>query len=415
MSEALAPTGKTARDTSAGWLVVRAWEGSPAEAHGIATGWRLMSIDGAAPSEVGLFLAMRDGHKRLDFADAEGRLWAWTGAMYPFGIKLSQPVDAAFRRALFDVNRNREALIDQFEDGALGNFGALEADFRKVLRAPAGWLGRLGIGVPKDQSVPPSDDFEMLSFLSLAYVANGAFAAALEAAEAAKDARDRVGQASYSANIIAIDHYVRARIAEAQESLGEAVSHIRDAAEMKPGNTLIRECYARLTSDPLPSDSPLDLGADFPLRYSLPNHDPVGELPAHGHDLSLSAALSSMEPHQILVVLVLGGYRSNYYANLDIERLALVHRVRPGVVADVHIIVSSDYALDVRHRHDSEGLAQSTNLPLTILYDADDQVMSQIKTRTSPARFMLDREGKVRSTGELADESGFWEAIAALG
>lgn len=145
MAETLAPTGTTLRDTSAGWLVVRAWEGSPAAAAGIEQGWRLMSVSGQPPSETSLFLAMRDGHQKLEFADAQGRVWAWEVAQFPLGLKLSAPVDAAFRRALFDVNRNREALIDQFEDAALANFAALEADFHKVLRAPGGWLAKLGL------------------------------------------------------------------------------------------------------------------------------------------------------------------------------------------------------------------------------------------------------------------------------
>ncbi|NNE87412.1 MAG: hypothetical protein HKN27_04990 [Silicimonas sp.] len=415
MAEALAPTGDTATDPSTGWLVVRAWEGSPAAAAGIETGWRLMSIDGAPPSETGLFLAMRDGRKRLDFADSEARVWAWSVPQYPFGLKFSAPIDASFRRALSDINRNREALIDQFEDGALANFGALEPDFRKVLSAPAGWLTKLGLRKgPAAETVPPSDDFEMLTFLSLAYVANDQFDVALHAAEAAEDARARVGQSSYSANIHAIDHYVRARVAEAHDQLGEANRHIRAAADMKPGNPLIRVLFTRLTGTEPPPDSPVRIGTPFPVSYTLRNVDPVGELPAHGHDLSLAATLASMDDTQVLIILALGGYRSNYYANLDIERLAMVHRCRPGVIADVHLIVSSDYALDVRHRHDSERLAQSTGLPLTILFDPDSEVMSQIDTHTSPARFMLNKNGVVLSTRELADESGFWEAIAAL-
>ncbi len=415
MSDALVPLNETVSHGAGGWAIPAVFPASPAEAAGITPDWRLLAIAGTTPTQASLFEARTCSHPDLTFADEGGRVWEWRGRAFPFGAYIVPPVDAAFRRDVRAARPDRQLLVERFGEGDLGLFADLVDDVRRGLSGPQGFLEMLGLGKTKGaEIVPPSDDYEMLGFLGLGYAASRRFSDAVAACTAATEARQRLAQASYSGNTHAIHHVTLMMVAEAQGRRADAVDHISAALASKPEHPFLQSTYKRLKGEAPQPYERVPAGARFPVDYVLPNHDPIGEWPTHGRTLALRSTLAAMEPDQILVVLVLGGYRSNYYANLDIERLSLLHQACAGRMADVHVIVSSDYALDANHRHHAEGLARRFGLPMTLLWDEEETVMQAVGTHMSPVRFCLDHTGRVLSTAPFEEERGLWDAVQTL-
>lgn len=415
MNDAIFLTNDTVRVGGTGWEVTSVQRSSPAEAAGLKEGWRLIAIAGVVPTEDELFEARARSHPELTFADEAGRIWSWRGKFFPFGAYIAPPIDSAFRKEIRQGFPDRQFLAARFADGDLGVFANLVDDFHQGLSGRFGFISKLGLGRSRRAAtVSHSDDYEMLGFLGLGYAASGRFSDALTACSAAAEARRRVNQASYSGNAYAIHHMTNLIVAEAQGRTEDAIAHIKLAMDKKPEHSFLQTTYRRLTGEEPPPYERFPPGTRFPVDYRLPNHDPLGELPTHGRDLALKSTLAAMDANQILIILALGGFRSNYYANLDIERLTLAQQCCRGRIADVHIISSSTYALDADHRHQTEGLAQEFGLPLTILWDEDDTVMSTLGYHMSPARFCLDSQGSILSTAPFEEERGLWEAINTL-
>lgn len=415
MSGEVVPTNDTIVEPSQGWKVSSVHRGSPAEAAGVERGWQLISISGAIPTANQLNLARAGSHPHLSFADEDGRIWKWRGKLFPFGVIVSPPIDSAFRRDVHSGVPDRQLLVNRFANGDLAVFADLVNEFRQGLSGRPGFLSRLGFSrASRAEIVPTSDDYELLGFLGLGYAAAGRFNEALEACNAATEARDRVGQPSYSGNTYAVYHVTALMVAEAQGRSEDAAAHIVEAMDLKPEHPFLRDTYRRIIGKEPPPVEQFPSGTRFRIDYKLPNYDPVRELPSHGYDVGLKSTLAAMDADQLLIIFAMGGYRSNYYANLDIERLALAHRSCLGRIADVHVITSSTYALDAEHRRRAEGLAQTLGLRLTVLWDEDDSVMSKLNYHMSPARFCLDNDGTILSTATFEEERGLWEAIHLL-
>lgn len=54
------------------------------------------------------------------------------------------------------------------------------------------------------------------------------------------------------------------------------------------------------------------------------------------------------------------------------------------------------------------------SLPFVILWDEGATVSSAIQASESPARFLIDRTGRVLATERLIDDEGFWKALARM-
>ncbi|MEO0359131.1 MAG: hypothetical protein AAF386_12750, partial [Pseudomonadota bacterium] len=233
-----------------------------------------------------------------------------------------------------------------------------------------------------------------------------------QACDRADEMREKSDQRSFSMHPVAMQLYCLAHIELANGDEEKATTCAKAALGYYADFPSLRSLVWTLTGDAPKDTSAQPLGERFPIDYALKQTDPLGELPGSGHVLSLKTALDALDPEQVLIVLAYGPYRSNYYGNLDLERLAFVQSACPDLMAEVHIIAGSEYALDARHRRYAEGLAQKRGLPLTILWDPEDTLFGRLSAAGSPARFVLDSNGTILSKATFADERGLWEAIA---
>lgn len=410
----LKPDG-VVRQAKGAWRVSLVYPGSPADRSGIRSGWQLLSIDGASITPRLLNRARRIGNVSLRFIDELGNAYIWKDRYFPFGIHVSQPLNQRFRRRIMNCresDEDRATLIDLFAMGDLKAFEDLIIEFQAALGARQSWFARIGLREPtQSDEVPNSDNHEILDMLALGFVSAEKYPQAKVASDRADAAREKVGQRSYSTNILAINYFVKAHLAIASGELDRAIQLAQQAWSLHSDYFSLRNLVWTLTGEQPISTSRNQLGKRFPLDYNLLNDDPVGELPASGKYVDLNTFLKSMSDGQILIVIVYGPYRSNYYGNIDIERLALMYPAFRETIAGVHLICSSDYALSAEHRHEVEGFAQRQGLPLTVLWDEDDSLMNKLGRGGSPVRCVLDNSGTVLSTAPLAQEKGLWEAL----
>ncbi len=415
-STKMAPDGD-AESVEGAWRVSVVYPGSPAERSGIRSGWRLTSINGNPVTPNLLQMARTTGNCALRFSDEAGNAHLWKHRHFPFGVHLSQPLDPKFCRRIATGQYNiedRTTLLELFSKGDIAAFAGLVGEFQSALGARQSIFVRMGLRRPMaTDAIPLSDHHELLDMLALGFMARDEYKLARVACDAANTARERVGQASYSTNIHALNCFVQAHLYLAEGDTSAALEFGRVAWKLHPDYHSLNRLYWTLSGELPRDDSPVSPGTRFPIEYDLTNHDPVGEIPASGEKVSLSASLAAMAEGQLLVVVAYGKYRSNYYGNIDIERLAQIHAACPDIVADLHLIVSSDYALSAEHRHEAEGLARAVGLPMTVLWDEDDLVMKKVGRGGSPVRCVLDKSGIILSAAPFAQEQGFWEALEA--
>ncbi len=412
---ALRKTDQRQLDAQA-WHITHVFPHSPAALAGLSSGWRLTKISGKPVTQDRLLNAQLNGNTPLEFQDETGQCHAWHHQHFPFGLDLSQPFDAAFRKRIAQgamTDEDRSALIDRFRDGAVDPFADLIPCFQAALGAPQSVFVRLGLKQPAASDALPKDGHhEYFNFLALGFLAQGKLELAGQACDRADDIRAASEQRSFSMHPAAMALYCRAHIALAQGDENAAIAHAQKALSYYPDFQSLQRLVWTLTGTAPKDRSSQPVGSRFPTDYALPNSDPLNELPGAGHVLSLTTALQSLDEGQFLIVLAYGSYRSNYYGNLDLEKLAMLHAACPNLIGEVHIIAGSDYALDARHRRYAEGLAQKRGLPLTILWDEENTVMARLNGLGSPARFVLDKDGIILSTATFADERGLWQAVA---
>lgn len=152
----------------------------------------------------------------------------------------------------------------------------------------------------------------------------------------------------------------------------------------------------------------------FPIDYDLPAHDPIGEIKNNINNVRFREVIQTLEQDEMLVILVFGDYRSNYYYNLYLERLALLNQAFPETIREVHVITSGTYALDPDHRRHSEGGAHKLKLPFAILWDEDDQLVERLQPDGSPARFLVNNNAQILATERLMEEEGYWRACQRI-
>ncbi|MES0826992.1 hypothetical protein [Ruegeria sp. SCP11] len=411
----LVPGQDEKKNDRPGWRVTHVYPGSPAFRSGIKVGWELQTIDNRTVFAHRLCDARSSDSCILRFVDEEGNIHLWEDQRFPFGLRLLPPIDPFFRhRVKFDelTEEDRATLIDRFALGKLEAFSDLIPEIQTALGVKQSFFARAGFRpLRKYDSVPISDDDEFLDFLALGYLEQKKFDLAKKASRAAEDARGRLGRVSFSRDLLAINYFVKAQVFLAEGDVEEATYWAEGAWTMRPEYEALKLFFWTLTGEQPQLTEPAPTNEAFPFTYTLPNTDPVGEIACSGEAVSLQDELAAMSQGQLLILVIYGPYRSNYYGNLEIERLAQLHAACPEIIAGVHVVCSSNYAHSDEHRHETEGLAQQLGLPLKILWDEQNEVMERLEREGSPFVCALGKDGTVLSTKCFAEEEGLWEAL----
>src|SRR5262249_33973185 len=195
--------------------------------------------------------------------------------------------------------------------------------------------------------------------LALAYAIGSNWTDAEFYLNASRDSRIRANQASYSTIDMSMDRYTESLIAEAKGEQTRALELAVAAKQLAPDICEVERRLAALQPRAPDREVPARICDTCPLDYNLPAKDPVGEIRNNIEHVSFRQVVSSVTDGEMLVGLVLGEFRSNYYYNLDLVKLAILNQAFPGTIREVHAITSGTYALDVKHRHWAEGLARN--------------------------------------------------------
>jgi hypothetical protein len=162
---------------------------------------------------------------------------------------------------------------------------------------------------------------------------------------------------------------------------------------------------------PVAADESSLEGQEFPLDYDLP--DDRGK-----RRISLASSLSAMNDRQLLVVCLLGDYRTNgpYFGLMRSYHRWAVHF--PAHFAPMHVItenakLGSSHSEAIEHWLGAEKAARQAGIPLFVLDDADGLVGGAIDPPGSPHALIVDRHGKVLFGG-IFDEVDMWNCFAKV-
>lgn len=403
-----------------GRLVLDVLPASPAAAVGIKPGWVLLTIDGEAPSEQAISLAMTARQSTYLFVD-EPLTTVWTAKQcaWPFGIVTAPYPSDQLRRAIHKGQFDLESVTNFWKYGALSALGGLASDLERCVSNTVVSPLRSMFGPrAKPEKIATSDNYLLLELLALAFAAKGETGRAELYQKGGQVSKERAAQASYSTIGASMVAYTQSLIAEQRGNSAAALEAARIARRFAPDIAEVERRLARLEGRPADMEMPAWTLRRFPTDYDLPANDPVGEITSNVLRVKLSEVIGTLADGEFVVVFVMGPYRSNYYYNEDLCRLAILHRAFPGTIREVHVICGSEdgYALDIAHRRRAEGSAHALGLPFVILVDkagSVDQALGQLEGY--PARFVVDRHGIVRGTERLMDEIGFWMARSRMG
>ena len=206
--------------------------------------------------------------------------------------------------------------------------------------------------------------------------------------------------------------------AKAGKPREEAVRLLLSALESLPDCQRIQDALHEL-GEPVPP-RPKQAGHIFPIDYRLPVVDPRVRLP--GPDclsLTLSEVLARLKPHQVALVVLLGGYRTNGPYSQAMEMLGHFHPVIAERLGAVHVITSAlGFSAKDRAFTESwmrgETYALQRGVPLVVFTDGDDMVANAVRTTHSPTIYLLGRDGSVLTESSLDDDGPIWEALAIL-
>lgn len=394
-------------------LVLKTFPESPAHERGIRVGWRLLTVDGKSPSDDVVQETELGGPANLVFAaPGPGEIYALDRSLWPFGmVTVPWPGRSLARRIAWGAC-DTEDLSRFWKEGMLTPCAGFAEPLERLMSK--GLFTRFGGKVSAPSVIAASDDYTAMGLLALAKAVAGDFDAAQFYVAATRESRRRANQATHSTIQQSLEYYVESVIAEHRGDRPEALRLALAAKQQGQHIWSVELLLARLQDRPPELAEPAWTLETFPLDYRLPAHDPVGEIKNNVDFVDLGGALAGLTDDQVVVVFVMGGYRSNYYYNLDLERLAVLNRAFPGFVREVHVVVSDTYALSAGHRRHSEAIAKRLHLPFAILWDKENAVAEALKCSGFPERFILDREARIVATERLMEEDGFWKAAARL-
>lgn len=404
----------------AGARVTRVFPESPAYLAGIREGWELVKFNDSPPTgNISLMGPQEEKVFSTVFRDLEGRLYLWGLPSWPFGIKLSPPVNAGLLRKIEKSLISNDVFVDYWRDGNLDAIGRMNQSLRKGIerKLGVGLLGRLRGAQKKLDLSKYQNDFH-LGFLALAELQTGNIEAAEQVLRAARKAKS--GDEWLSSIEMGLFDYTEALINLANND-NEAAKYAAQAAyDLVPDIGVVRDLLHRLAPESgvaeLSEEQERDpfVGEKFPLDYMLPGIDPVGNMGSERKMFSLSGALKNTADNQVFALLIMGQYRANGYSLMDLFKMAMVHAAYPDLISGVHIISAGNRVANEQDREKIETICTEKGLPFKVLFDGEDFVSPELPMRGSPMRIMLDNKGTVLSTREMADESGIWEAVANL-
>lgn len=396
----------------AGCKITEVFPSSPAYEAGLRAGWVFLTMNGKVLPTHNLLAATETVIKSALLCDPDGKLYVWKSKIWPFGIKLSPPVDQALLVDVEHLTTNLDTLDAYWQNGDLGAFATMRTALRNgVLRYIRENTPGLAADEEIDLSLFTADS--MLGFLALAEFQAGDIAAAQKVLDA--EAMARRDTSYRPSSDMSLRAYLEARIHIENGDMEQAKTAAAQAFAISPNFPVVQALWWQFSDEAAPeAPNPL-IGTTLPFDYIISETDPIIDASASRGNVALADALAKTKDNQLFVILLLGPYRANYYSIIDMLKLAVLHSKFPKLVAGVHVVVAGIRVPDEAMREVGERACKKLGLKFKILHDEGGMVFSQMDHAGAPMRLVVDNTGRILSTKELANESGVWEAYAALG
>ena len=205
-------------------------------------------------------------------------------------------------------------------------------------------------------------------------------------------------------------YYVGSLLSDLKGEHEEAIRYAKRSYRRTPDVLEVRKNLEVLTGE---THAPVrtEFGKASKIKYKLPNLDPVGVFQSSDKFISFQESLDQLGENQLLLVMVMGHYRSNGYYLNDIIAAAPIFKAFKNKVQAVHVICEGNYEPNPTGRQKDEKLVRAFEMPLWILFDEEKTVSAQVNASGFPSRFFFNRNGDVVSEKKLWDETGIWEAF----
>ncbi len=191
----------------------------------------------------------------------------------------------------------------------------------------------------------------------------------------------------------------------------DAVFMLRRAIELNPDSKRALALHETLSEERpvFPDYAP----EPFEGAYILPAHDPQKLRPTEvSAPVSFAKQVAQLQEGQFLLVVLLGLYRANGFYSQAMTLLGQLYPFISQHFVAVHIITAYDESMPLKsHWLDGETFAFEQGVPLSILYDEDNEVCEEMEVNASPHGLIIDHKGMVIHRGALDSEAGYWQAI----
>jgi hypothetical protein len=199
----------------------------------------------------------------------------------------------------------------------------------------------------------------------------------------------------------------------------ELVASMTELGHMYPDTRIVADQVERVTGV-RPKKAAHHIGKPFPIDYALVNRDPLTDgLSGTGATLTLRDSVAKLAPGQLMLVILVGDYRTNAYYSKFMFELAATYPVFADRLPTIHILTSYPNKLPRKKLknpfHYGELYSVAEKLPLTIFSDPDDSVAQIVQATGSPTNFLIDYKGNVMNEGYTIDGGWLWDGFQNAG
>ena len=394
--------------------VAEVFPGSIADAAGIEPGYIYLPRDSGTCDPQSLKDKQATGRVVSRFVDPRSNATIEvTTDGYPFGMALERPLEALCADIDAAADRPSWRLADQVIRRVHDEDDETLATLAKEITSI--WDGfaivRLAARLLKAEELsdlPP--EFRLIAGVNYAVQGDAHMARAqIDAVLSANES----GGANMEALSLAL--YGKALIIEKEGGGRDEVDHLLEKARFyNPDSRRVRRKLAERLGH-MPQEPDPGYPRPFPLNYVLANRDPLSaELNGVPGLVSLKTALARLQPHQLLVIVLLHRYRANgFYSSLAYQ-FGLMLRMLKDWFAELHVVTGYCKG-DVLYEEwlDGERFLRRCGLEPRILYDPDGMLGGVLDSGMSPDALIVDKSGQILYRGSLQGERGYWTALHA--
>lgn len=394
--------------------VAEVFPGSIAAAAGIEPGYIYLPQDSGACDPQSLKDKQATGRVVSRFVDPKSNaMIEVTTDGYPFGMALERPlealcadIDAAAERPTWQL---ADQVIRRVHDEDDETLATLAKEITSIWDGFA--IVRLAARLLKAEELSDLPlEFRLIAGVNYAVQGDAHMARAqIDAILSANEA----GGVNMEALSLAL--YGKALILEKEGGSRDEIDHLLENARLHNPDSRrvqrrIAERLGRVPHEPDPG-----FPRPFPLNYVLAIRDPISaEADGVPGLISLKTALARLRPHQLLVIVLLHGYRANgFYSSLAYQ-FGLMFRMLKNWFPELHIVTGYRKG-DVLYEEwlDGERFLRRCGLEPRILYDPDGMLGAVLDSSVSPDALIVDKSGQILYRGSLQGERGYWTALHA--